>query len=1301
MKKLCIAVCFMAAAAALWADPIWVKDGTVYGTSAIRDIQMFNDSTGWAVGDNGLVYKRERYLHPLPSQNAWVQKTDLLPGGWQGWYNFKGVCFADESHGWIVGYCNSGPKKYRGIVLRTNDGGTNWTSVVSDSIQGLRSTPDSLTPFIKVSVSYYNNRYTGFVSCGNGYILRLEANGTWTPIRPSSSEHPESETRSSWFKDLWTDPTGTYIQAIADNTGGLVSSVDGGLHWDFTNSSVFDQQYVWPLNTQFNVAPKIANLCMSGEGPDDCYLGSSFSTMYRMQDGALSQYHYFGTQNYQYGNDNWTYGIIKGLGDTLFACGNNRAIWKVDIDSIENTKWDGSPINCLDIASHGYAGSSNGEVLHRYEPAQIAGFTVDRIDDSTIQVTFTSAVESNLAYWRICASEFCASDVGNPVGGDLTPAGVGSVYTRQMRNWIQGVSDTIEKYFTLWAYTNDNKVVYFGPEKCLVGASNGMGLPVNIIDASDVPDDNGHRIKVSWQPAMKLVQLMRSEYPAGPWYRCASGGDNAPCSTLTDEQVPLNDRTYYYCVQYFDSLWGVPSAPYAGVARDNITPDAIPIDTITYSHVDSTLTIKWSPLFAGDLGGYWLCPEPLGVFGDKVIGDPGSYQPDAYHVEHSSPLERTVYKYRVPEYYLGQTLGFSVAVMDRSGHISPWSSTYWVNTRVFTNSSSPQATAYNNARHLLYDNEGKLVFTYNSDDSVCIQKSDNDGYTWTTGVRFASGGVNPAPALGFDGNDTNIVWKAETELSGWILKGVNKNGDTWGAPFVIDEQPGGWDQAHAISPPAIVMDASGTHMAVERRDVTYTPGGQSGFWTWALRYGFCPKGTTTYTWTDLDTSSGSWHHEPPDRSLASPTICFDAKGCLHVAWDADSEVWWMMRNTAGQWLAKQNLSNSPDVVSAEPSLSSYGDVHLVWQEGNDVAHRKGNYGQLQRDAGLPYLKYSWCEAEDVSKNPGTASLNPVFDGGYAAWSEETRPGQYNAYLSSYDGIAWSLPQDFSKNPSQPSVYPQIACRQADGASKMTTVWTEGTGPLYSLIARDATGQVTPVFAADLGGEQPSVYTIQRDGYLTCTYNGNPITVDYDTTELQYYLPTLDPNQQQSVAIGFYVPAAKGSAQYKVYVDDVPLGVVNIGPGEYVDFEKSIPNSVCHDGEGVLRIENKQDAIVACDRFRLYNREHGAGKDCAQQTAVISTTVAYCNELSQNAPNPCADRTTFLYQLARSGQVTLKVYNTLGQVVKTLVNGDQQAGIHNISWNSRDDQGRQVATGVYIYRICAAGYSETRKLVLVR
>jgi len=87
-------------------------------------------------------------------------------------------------------------------------------------------------------------------------------------------------------------------------------------------------------------------------------------------------------------------------------------------------------------------------------------------------------------------------------------------------------------------------------------------------------------------------------------------------------------------------------------------------------------------------------------------------------------------------------------------------------------------------------------------------------------------------------------------------------------------------------------------------------------------------------------------------------------------------------------------------------------------------------------------------------------------------------------------------------------------------------------------------------------------------------------------------------------------------------------------------------------------------------------------------------------LYQNAPNPFNPRTTIRFELVRPGAVDLAVYDLAGRRVRTLVNGARAAGEHAVHWSGRDESGRRVASGTYLYRLSTGTWHETRRMTLV-
>ena len=88
-------------------------------------------------------------------------------------------------------------------------------------------------------------------------------------------------------------------------------------------------------------------------------------------------------------------------------------------------------------------------------------------------------------------------------------------------------------------------------------------------------------------------------------------------------------------------------------------------------------------------------------------------------------------------------------------------------------------------------------------------------------------------------------------------------------------------------------------------------------------------------------------------------------------------------------------------------------------------------------------------------------------------------------------------------------------------------------------------------------------------------------------------------------------------------------------------------------------------------------------------------------LSQNYPNPFNSETNISYQLPAESDVRLEIYNLAGQLVRTLVSDRQEAGSYTVRWDGRDGSGKEVAGGIYFYRIRAGKFSQIKKMVLLR
>ncbi len=165
-----------------------------------------------------------------------------------------------------------------------------------------------------------------------------------------------------------------------------------------------------------------------------------------------------------------------------------------------------------------------------------------------------------------------------------------------------------------------------------------------------------------------------------------------------------------------------------------------------------------------------------------------------------------------------------------------------------------------------------------------------------------------------------------------------------------------------------------------------------------------------------------------------------------------------------------------------------------------------------------------------------------------------------------------------------------------------------------------------------------------------TYSGNGTTGGAMVAQT-----TLNPN-------GFNVGVVLSGFSFHYVRDDRPAGV----PDRFVHMQK------------ILQYLNNTPGVAT-------------GTGTAAQTS-----------LSQNYPNPFNPTTTINYTLRDRSNVSLKVYNVKGQLVRTLVNGVlDPAQVAPVTWNGLNDRGQQVSSGVYFYKLVTRDFTQTKKMVLLK
>ncbi|MFC1556106.1 T9SS type A sorting domain-containing protein [candidate division KSB1 bacterium] len=131
------------------------------------------------------------------------------------------------------------------------------------------------------------------------------------------------------------------------------------------------------------------------------------------------------------------------------------------------------------------------------------------------------------------------------------------------------------------------------------------------------------------------------------------------------------------------------------------------------------------------------------------------------------------------------------------------------------------------------------------------------------------------------------------------------------------------------------------------------------------------------------------------------------------------------------------------------------------------------------------------------------------------------------------------------------------------------------------------------------------------------------------------------------------------------------------------------------------IENRQTRMIKKD---LTSEEFDIRRKIYINVAAVvnvDNNTIYDYKLSQNYPNPFNPQTTIRFELPKTSDVEIVIFDVLGREVKTLLSQYMPVGSHTQIWDGTDKFGARVASGMYIYRIQAGNYIASRKMILLK
>ncbi len=186
---------------------------------------------------------------------------------------------------------------------------------------------------------------------------------------------------------------------------------------------------------------------------------------------------------------------------------------------------------------------------------------------------------------------------------------------------------------------------------------------------------------------------------------------------------------------------------------------------------------------------------------------------------------------------------------------------------------------------------------------------------------------------------------------------------------------------------------------------------------------------------------------------------------------------------------------------------------------------------------------------------------------------------------------------------------------------------------------------------------------------------------YDLTGLWKRINILHPSMNVTVIGNFNVVTAAGNPNFIV-------------PGKWYDY---------FSGDSISVINPTSPITLAAGEFHIYTTvklptpDPGILEDIKDN---LSERVTGFN-LLQNYPNPFNPSTQIKYQVLTNSNIVIRIYDILGNEVKTLVNETKPSGNYTVTWNGDNNSGKKISSGVYFYRMEAGSFVKTMKLLLLK